>query len=167
MTRQLVGWTLALAFTLGSVGCGGGKEGGGYTVDDIDPGNVAGTIGGAAWELVTADVQPDPFDDATISVSLYAEELETCGFASTDLPFVLFSVEPTVGEYPLSFSLTSGGQTVTLVEPPAQNNIATEGIIQVISVSDTEVEIGLVVVIDDDNTVNGTFVAERCADDGF
>jgi hypothetical protein len=160
MTRLTV-----LALVL--VGCGGGK-GGKYTIDDIDPGLPAGTIGGQAWEMVTADVAPDSFDDAMLSVNLFGEEVEACGFAtSSELPFVLFSIEPKVGEYPLSFSLTEGGQTVTLVVPPSQNNIASEGIVHVIAASDTEVEIGLVAVMDDDNTINGTFVAEICPDDGF
>ena len=163
MTRSV--WMLAGLL----VGCGkDGAGGGDYTVDDIDPGVPSGTIGGTAWEMVTADVQPDPFDEGTLSVTLYGEEVEACGFAtSSDVPFVLFSVAPTVGEYPLSFSFSEGGQTVTLVVPPSQNNIATEGLVHVAAVSDTEVEIGLVAVMDDDNSVNGTFTAERCPESTF
>lgn len=160
--RRMMGWMFGFAL----IGCGG-KEGGagGWTVDDIDPGTVAGTIGGVAWEMVTADVQPDLFEEGRLSVTLYADAIEPCGFGSSDLPFVLFSIDPTVGEHPLTL-FGEPSQTVTLVVPPAQNNIATEGLIEIRSVSDTEVEMGLVAFMDDDNSVNGSFTADRCPDDG-
>ena len=114
MTRQIGGWTLVLVLV---AACG--SKGGSYTVDDIESGPVKGTIGGADWAMVTANIQADPFGDGSLSISLYAEELETCGYASTELPFVLFSVDAAVGEYPLSFSLTEPGNTVA-VEPPSR-----------------------------------------------
>ena len=164
MTRR----NISFIVIFGLSGCGGKDGGGGsYSAEDIEDASVRGTIGGTAWEMVTADVQADPFDDGLVSVSLYADAVEPCGFATSDLPFVLFSIAPVVAEVPLSLSLGGPGQTVTLVVPPSQNNIATEGLVDVRAVSDTEIEIGLVAFMDDDNQVNGTFTAERCPDDGI
>jgi hypothetical protein len=157
MSRTLSVWVLGAL-----VGCKGG-----YAVEDIDGGPVAGMIGGVEWQMADADVSPSSFDD-DLSITLFAEDVEDCGFGlMSDLPMVLFSVPAVVGEYPLSLSLTEGGRTATLVEPPANNNIATEGIIEVSAVSDTEVEIGIVAVIDDANEINGRFTAVRCAEDTF
>ena len=150
----------ALWLSLALVGCGGG--GNDYTVDDIESGAIAGQIGGASWEMVEALVRIDEFDDTALSIRVYAEDIDDClSPIEPTAPFLLFNMPATTGEYPLSFSLTEGGQTVTMVEPPATNTIATEGIIDLVLDGDS-VDLGLVAVADDANTVNGTLSTTLC-----
>ncbi|MEN0064711.1 MAG: hypothetical protein AAGA48_21375 [Myxococcota bacterium] len=141
-----------------AVACGGGGD---YSVDDIEAGLVSGTIGGASWEMVEAQVEVDPFDANQLSIEVFAEDVDDCTFASSKEPFLLFSVDNQTGEYPLSFDLLQGGQTITIVEPPANNNIAAEGIIDLV-VNEGSIEVGLVAFIDDDYNVNGSFTADIC-----
>ncbi|MEM6930653.1 MAG: hypothetical protein AAF602_27215 [Myxococcota bacterium] len=142
------------------VACGG--DGGGFTVDDIESGLVSGFINGEAWEMIEAVVTEDAFDANQLSIEVFAEDVKDCDpFATSKSPFLLFSIDGMTGEYPLNFSFSEGGQTITLVTPPADNNIATEGIIDLV-VNGDSIDVGLVASIDDDNTVNGSFSATVC-----
>ncbi|MEO0603185.1 MAG: hypothetical protein AAF211_17230 [Myxococcota bacterium] len=143
-----------------AVACGDG--GGSFTVDDIESGLVSGFINGAAWEMVEAVVTQDTFDADQLSIEVFAEDVKDCDpFATSTSPSLLFSIDNSTGEYPLNFSFSEGGQTITLVTPPAGNNIATEGIIDLV-VNGDSIDVGLVASIDDDNTVNGSFSATVC-----
>ena len=144
------------------IACGGGG-GGSYEKSDIKSSVPAGTFSGTDWSMIKAEVKVDSFDSNKLSVTLYAEDVETCGFggASGEKGQVFFSVKKEVGDYPLSFSLTEGGQTVTMFTPPMDNLVLTEGVIVVKEITDTTVTIGLVAG-GTDNTVNGTFTADLC-----
>ena len=139
-----------------------GSDSNDYTVDDIESSLVSGSIGGASWEMVEAIAEVDAFDDTQISFSVYGEDVEDCGFAIDPTgPFLLFSLPAESGEYPLSFSLTEGGTTLTMVEPPSTNTIVSEGLID-LTIDGDQIDVGLVARVDDANEVNGSFSTTLC-----
>lgn len=150
---------LAFAFVVAASGCG--PETTGYSADDIGSGAPSGSVDGASWAMIEATAEPDAFDDTELNIHLYGEDLDECGFPAAEAPYVMFSVPRQVGQYPLSFSLTGGGRTATIVVPPADNRIATEGIIVIETLSETEVSVGLIADAGDD-MVNGSFTAPFC-----
>ncbi|WP_281325059.1 hypothetical protein [Polyangium sp. 6x1] len=145
---------LALGTTL-LAACGGG-----FSVDDIEDHAPEGTVAGASWAMKSAVVTDD---GDRFSVSLFPVEVMACDkFASSDTQ-ILFSAPKTAGEYPLKLELTdlNGSQTITFVTAPGQNVIASEGILNVESVSADKVTIGLLAEAEE-NTINGRFTTSIC-----
>ena len=144
--------------------CGGG--GGGYKVSDIHSTAPAGTIDSAPWSLFTATIRSD---GTTLSVNLFADTtVATCSqfeSSTSTIPFVMFSMPAQVGARPLQLSLSDfsdpNNQTVTFVTPPSNNNIATDGIIDVSALDGASVTLGLLVDAGSD-TVNGTVATPLC-----
>lgn len=133
---------------------------GGFSVDDIEDHAPQGTVAGANWAMKSA-VVTDGGD--RLSVSLFPVEVTACdSFASSDTQ-ILFSAPKTAGEYPLKLELTdlNGSQTITFVTGPGQNVIASEGILNVESISAEKVTIGLLAEAEE-NTINGRFTASIC-----
>ena len=143
------------ATTLGLAACGPRSYGPG----DIDDGTPSGTVDGASWTMVEASVSIDGTD---LDIDLYAEDVDECAFASTDLPQIMFSVPNEVGDYELYLQGLFDGRTATFFVPPSNNIIATNGLIQVRAVSATEVTIGLVIDGGDGNFLSGTFTTPIC-----
>jgi len=146
---------LALGTTL-LAACGGGTS-----VDDIADQAPQGKVAGASWTMKSAVVTDD---GERFSVSLYPIEVMACdSFAQADT-HILFSSPKTAGEYPLKLELTdlNGSQTITFVTGPGENVIASEGVLNVESVSADKVTIGLLAEADDANTINGKFTTSIC-----
>jgi hypothetical protein len=151
-TRKMVA---ALGFAIALAGCEGWEVStSSYSTGDISIGNPSGVVGGAPWSMSMASVRND---GGYLDIALYAEPVETCSFGSSDKPMLMFKVPATVDSYSVDFS-----QRLTFVEAPAYNTIADGGFIDVKSVSDTSVVIGLIVDAGEGYSVNGTFVAEVC-----
>ncbi len=144
------------------VACGVGSSST-HSVSEIHSGTPTGTIGGQSWTMTQANVTSD---GTTLTVNLYGDPgLSTCPSpASPTTGSILFSVPAKVAATELSLSLTGGSnsQTVTFVTPPANNDIATDGIIDVSAVSSTSVTIGLLANGSSGDTVNGTFTSTIC-----
>ena len=162
MNHKLALASLLLALS-STVACGGDDGGGGgdYSAADIEAAAPSGTIEGTAWTMAAALVRLE--DDGELSVELSGtEQTEACPFLlEGDSPGVLFSVAGAAGEYPLHFTSFTDAQTVTMFVPPAQNFIATSGMIVVSNLTATEVTIGLVADADT-SVVNGTFTTTLC-----
>ena len=144
-------WMIAAcvaALTAGAVGCGGGYE--------IADGDLSGTVHGQDWKFVTGWTDDFLSDDKDFFTSLYDVEAEACGFTADTERGLLLNVPRTEGEYELSFS-----QNVTFYMN-SDNKIATTGKMVVESISDTEIEVGLYAMFDDDNEVSGHFTATVC-----
>ncbi|MDI1476276.1 hypothetical protein [Polyangium sp. y55x31] len=134
--------------------------GGGFSVDDIEDHAPQGTVAGASWTMKSAVVTDD---GERLSVSLFPVEVTACdAFASSDTE-ILFSAPKKAGEYPLKLELTdlNGSQTITFVTAPGQNVVASEGILNVESISAEKVTIGLLAEADE-NTINGRFTSSIC-----
>ena len=145
--------------TLGA-GCGG-DGGGSYSAADILDQMPEGAIEGADWTMVEAVVEAGDTATDDLSVTLLAEDVEACGFGLQG-DVVLFSIPRAVGEYPLHFDFSEDSQTVTFYSEATNNNvIASNGLVVVEGVSDTEVTIGLAADAGD-STVNGRFTATIC-----
>ena len=150
-----IGSAVGLALLL--VACGGGDD---YSASDIKDQIPQGRLDGASWSMVSAVVEEDPFDPNELSVDLYAEQVDACGFGTGEK--IMFSVPRAVGEYPLKFEFGSDNQTVTFYVPPGSNTIASDGIIVIESIDGTTITMGLVAHYDDNFTVNGRFTTEIC-----
>ena len=157
--KRLPLWMMTLVFGLTLVACGPdpvvnspGNEN--YWRSDIADHTPSGIIGGAEWTMTIAEVidTGDKFD-----VTLYGEPIETCVFAVPTKPSVSFTVPNHVREY---FMTTN--QTGRFAEPPIFFTLAVTGLIDVRSISDTSVTIGVVIEAGNDNSVNGTFDTLIC-----
>ncbi len=139
----------------------GGKN---FDESDIIDQPLQGTLNGEAWELASAGVSVDPFDETELSFDLLGEDGDACGFNENTSPYVIFSLPAEEGVYPLSLSLTDleGSRTITYVVPPSDNYIVTNGAVTVDAISDTEITVGIVGYVDDDFELNGTFTTEFC-----
>ena len=153
MTRLFLACLAALTL----FACGSDSS---FTTADIESGTPMGVIAGAPFEYAGAVIE---LRGSELDITLYESEVEDpCSvFGLPDGNVVLFNVPATVGEYPLNFDFSGDTQTVTLVEAPANNLIATEGIIDVEAMSDTEATIGLIAQ-SGDSYVNGRFTASIC-----
>jgi hypothetical protein len=152
---------LLVALPLATSGCSS-DTGGSFSASDIVAQTPSGSMEGASWVMADAVVRVDSFDTEELSVTLTSEAMEEeCPFGLGGGSSILFSVPRMPGEYPLNFSFSAGGQTITFSPGPGENIIASDGVIVVESVSDTEVSIGLVAEAGD-SSINGKFTATLC-----
>ena len=143
-----------------------GTSGGGFSASDIKASAPAGTINNMPWTLSKATIKND---GTNLSVNLFADtSVADCADfqdSSSTVPYVLFTMPAQMGERPLQLSLSDfndpNNQTVTFVTPPSNNNIATDGIINVTALSSSSVTLGLVAEAGQDQ-VNGTVTTQIC-----
>lgn len=148
--------------------CGDDDSGPSYSFIDQ---NLQGVIDGISFTSQGGNFE-EGFEEGKFSVSIYdiSEEGDICDVFGTESVFVLFSIPEEVGLYELSFDLSSfSGQTVTLVNPNGangipQNNIASTGAVEILTVSDTEITGRMDARFDGDNNVNGNFTLIFCAE---
>ena len=137
--------------------CGGDadEEDGLYAVSD---GDLSGVVGGEAWSFASGET--DSFlssEEDGFFTSLYTEDLEVCGFESTELPFVLLSIPYEPGTYPFSGSINA-----TFAPDWGENLVTFDGTLIVDEVTDTTVTAGLYAIYDADNEVDGWFTVDIC-----
>ena len=149
------------------ISCSSPTDKGNYSSSDIKDQVVQGQINGSEWSYLSGTAEIDYWDSTKISVSLYDSLIDgICDqfMVSTDR-MVMFSVPGEEGEYQLSFNFSDGGQTVTMVydtEDVPMNMIASEGIIIVDEITDTDITVSLVAHYGSDNAVNGTATVPLC-----
>ncbi len=141
--------TIASTLLLSACGGGGSK----YIDQDL-----AGKIGGADFTYVSGSAKIDSFDSTKLSIVLGAvAPADPCDdFANFGTSKVMTSVPDEVQANTLGLS-----QTVTLFDGTT-NAIATEGEIEVLTRSSTEVQGRLRAKIDSDDEVNGNFTVVFC-----
>jgi hypothetical protein len=150
------------ALCLSTLAACGGDEGGSFTAADIVNQNPQGSMEGSAWSMASALVRVDSFDAEELSVSLHSTApTEACPFIGPEGPVVLFRLPRMQGEYPLSFDFSSDSRTITFSPSAGQNIIASDGVIVVEALSDTEVTIGLVAEAGA-SSINGKFTTMIC-----
>lgn len=131
--------------------------------------NLQGTIDGISFNS-KGGTASDGFEDGDFSISIYDtnEEGDVCDVFSSDNVSIIFSIKAEVGLYELSFDLNSfDGQTVTLLNPNGeggipQNNIATLGAVEVLTITETELTGRMDARMDAENSVNGNFTVQFC-----
>lgn len=141
-----------------TIACGG-SEG-------FNPTPPAGTFNGQPWSMVAATVQKasNKYD-----ISLFSETVAKCSsFAPSGSTkgSLLWTMPAELGNRPLKLDLFSlfdpSNQTVTFLTPPSSNTIATTGAVEVLSMTDTMVTIGVLAKTGTGNDINGTFTATLC-----
>lgn len=134
---------------------------GGFTAADINAAEPQGLIAGDAFTMMAARISREGEE---LDVNLFAATpTDPCGFGLPEGDAILFDVPAAVGEYPLSFSFSdfANSRTVTLFEGPSNNIIASEGLIVVEALSDSEVTLGVVAESGND-FINGRLTATIC-----
>ncbi len=160
---------VTLSSTLIISSCGSDDDSG-PSYEFIDQ-NLQGTIDGISFNS-KGGFFDEGFEEGTIRMSIYdiSEEGDVCDIFGSESVFILFTIPETVGLYELSFDLSSfDGQTVTLVNPNGeggipQNNIASTGAVEILTVSETEVTGRMDARLDGDNSVNGNFSVIFCTE---
>lgn len=154
---------VSLGMLMGISACGKDEDAG-PSYSFIDQ-NLQGTVDGIPFTLKGGTFE-DGFEDGEIFIDLYDinEQGEVCDLFFGEHVSVFFSIPNAIGLYELSFNLNSfDGRTVTLYNPDnSLNTIATEGAVEILSISATEVTGRLDARADENNAVNGNFSAVLC-----
>jgi len=128
--------------------------------------NLQGKIDGEDFILGDGRGEISFFEDDQLSIDLYHsdEPEDACDVLNSDFVYAFFTIPDEVGIYELFLDLENfEGQTVTLFNPDGTlNNIATEGAVELTSITDTEVSGRIDARMDDDNFINGNFTVEFC-----
>jgi hypothetical protein len=151
---------LALTFLLA---CSDDDEKSSYSFKDQD---LSGEIEGDSWTYEDGFVEEGTYEDEEVlDISLFLDQgVPACETFSREGDQVFFFVPNAVGLYKLNFDLSSfDGQTVTLFDDEETLNvIATEGAIEILSITETEVTGRIDARADGNNHVNGNFTVSFC-----
>ncbi|WP_370086139.1 hypothetical protein [Ekhidna sp.] len=159
----LSGFIIASVILLSS--CGGDDAGPAYNFIDQ---NLQGTIDGQNFVYGEGIVEASSFNEGKFSLDLYDEQEEITDicdfFGFGDHVSIFFEIPDEIGLYELFLNLESfEGQTVTLFNPDgSQNNIATMGAVEILSISATQVKGRMDARMDEANSVNGNFTVQFC-----
>jgi hypothetical protein len=129
---------------------------------DIVSTTPTGHFSGTGWTMAKSSVTKS---GTNLSVALFSDSSVADCATSSNTPSLIFSVPAMVAkrQLQLSFDFTDpDNQTVTFFVPPSDNNIATDGIINVSAVSDTSVTMGLLANGGTGFDINGTFTSNVC-----
>ena len=135
---------------------------------DFQDQNAQGTINDQTFSLGEASASPSLLQDSDLSFQLFDSSesfTDVCDFFGFgDNVSVFFSLPAEVGVYNLNIDLSNlDGQTATLFDPAETLNIiATQGAIEILTITDTLVTGRLDVRDGSGNSVNGNFTATRC-----
>jgi len=158
-----VAWSFALILTACGGGDGGDDDDSGGGTYQVGSGTLAGTVGGEPWTFVSGETDAFLSDgEDTFWADLYQDPVTaSCtGGPSTYRHRVIASIPKTPGRYPMSLSLNATfvieGDTMT------DNLIATKGVIEVDSVTATQIVGGAHIEYDSANVVNGRFTVTVC-----
>ncbi|MFW5759757.1 MAG: hypothetical protein ACOCXH_02115 [Cyclobacteriaceae bacterium] len=126
-----------------------------------------GQIEGEAWTfeagkaLLTEDQDGNPI----YSIKMYSNNetiTEVCSFFGAEFDEVFFSLPTEIGVYKLSFS-SSNSRTVTLFDREnIMNVIASDGAVEIIAISETQITGRADIRSGNDNFINGNFTLEIC-----
>jgi hypothetical protein len=146
-----------LLFIVVMIGCGKDDPQPTYKFKDQ---TAAGEIENVAWVFVEGKAE---VNGEELSIDLMLDQIEApCdifGFPEGD--FVFFTVPSSVGLYKLSFG--SNSQTATLLESDEfVNIIISEGAIEILTITETEVTGRLDLRFDNTNYINGNFTVDLC-----
>ncbi|MCP4459955.1 MAG: hypothetical protein GY816_18320 [Cytophagales bacterium] len=127
---------------------------------------LQGKIDGLDFVYGDALVKESFFNAGDLSFEIF-DEAETdaaCDIITSDLPRVIFTIPNEIGLIELSLDMGSGdGQTITLYNPDGSMNvIMTEGALEILTITSTEITGRIDAQMDSDNFVNGNFTAGFC-----
>lgn len=142
--------------SLSVLACGGDDED--VSVADQP---LQGQINGQAWTIGSATTNDFLSDEETIWVDAHlAPDVACTGFPVSGERGLIINVPREVGTY--MFDLSLNMTFVYKVDGESNNNVATDGVIIVEEITDTQITASLRGTFDGDNTVEGRFVAELC-----
>ena len=146
-----------------NISCGDDDAGPNYEFKDQI---LQGKIEGKTYQFKDGYFEESFFEEDKFSIQMYDvnEPDDACDVFSSDFVQVFFSIPKEVGLYKLKFNLsTFTGQTATLYDPDESLNvIATEGAIEILTISETEITGRMDARADNRNFVNGDFSVISC-----
>jgi hypothetical protein len=136
-----------------------------YSFKDQD---LSGEIGGEAWTYEDGFVDEDTYDSEEIwDFRLFLEQEESaCDVLFAEGDQILFFVPRVIGLYELSLNSSFEGRVVNLIEDEdvPVNNLASNGAIEILTVTETEITGRIDARLDRDNYVNGNFTVSFCTE---
>jgi len=131
---------------------------------------LQGKIEGETWVFKSGSGEEDFSDPLYLDFDLYDIDsdypCDWSSYSSQDYASkVIFNMPATVGlrELKFSFSNSEENQTVTLYTLEDNfNNIATQGVVEILSITDTEINAQMDIYIDENNFLNGKFTVPYC-----
>lgn len=161
--KSILKFQIALVLTLLLACSDDDEKKSSYAFKDQD---LAGEIEGDSWTYEDGFVEEGTFDgEEILDINLFlAQEDPACETFQREGDEVFFFVPNAVGLYKLSFDLNAfDGQTVTLLDDEETLNvIATEGAIEILTITETEVTGRIDARADGQNFVNGNFTVSFC-----
>lgn len=143
--------------------CGGDSENSpSYEFKDQ---NLQGMINGESWSFITGTAQTSSQDPNQFFVDMAAMAIQDpCNAFVLEGNRVFFSIPNEVGVHQLHLDLSNGtGQTATLFDQSETLNvIATQGAIELLTITSTEVTGRMDARGDTDSFVNGNFTLTVC-----
>lgn len=160
-------FNVLVIFALGLMMTSCGDDEGSSPNCNFSSGNLTGKIENVDWAFDTGKYsQFEDSDGTTLSINMFSSldsAADPCSvFGSNDRIF--FSMPATLGVTELSFDFSDpNSQTVTLFDEEGfVNVIASDGCIELFTITDTEVTGRMNVSSGTDNFVNGEFTLIRC-----
>jgi hypothetical protein len=126
---------------------------------------ATGEIEGESWVFVEGKAE-DAGENLSFDLMLDQAEAPCDIFGFPEGDVVFFTIPNAVGLYKLKFSLSGGTDilTATLFDVEGTLNVvATEGAIEILSITDTQVTGRLDIRSDEDNYINGNFTVTLCS----
>jgi hypothetical protein len=123
---------------------------------------IQGKINGQVWSFKDGNAEVNSFDETKLSIDLGSNKVnDPCGFGATSGLRVFFSIKKELGLKELSSS--TEGQTITMYDPEGSlNTISSEGAVELLTITATQVTGRIDAQFDDDNFVNGNFTVLLC-----
>ena len=155
-----------LSFSSCDPGSGGPGDDSSGDTGFIDQ-NLQGKINGKTYAFVSGEVEESPFNPGSLDFDLYnipRDDTLPFGYPFGGYLKVMFNVPAQVGKTSLFWNLSTGeNETLTLYDPDAgsYNHIVTEGSIEILTLTDTEITGRIWANGDTENTVNGNFTVPR------
>jgi hypothetical protein len=147
------------------VSCSDDEKTSSYSFKDQD---LKGKIGNVAWTFEDGFVEVETIEgELMLDFRMFQDQDEdACDVLFAEGNEVFFDVPNEVGLYKLHLNLNTGeGQTVTLFEDEGfMNNIATDGAVEILTITETEVTGRMDVRFNKKNFVNGNFTIFFCQD---
>lgn len=147
------------------ISCGGDESNDDPTYSFADQ-DLQGLIDGQPFFIGFGSATESSFNNEQFSIKIYDQDEDVTNvcefFGFGNEVSILFEIPESVGLYPLSFSQVS--QTVTLFNPvEVLNVIASDGAVEILTITNEVVTGRIDAYFDDQNNVNGYFTVDICA----
>lgn len=116
---------------------------------------LSGTVDGQPWKPIVCRRSHFQSEEGGERIRVNASEENLVGFDPGTKPKLILSLPKTPGDYPLGPNFN-----LTMFTPPSSNTVLVNGLLRVVTVSDTAIEFSVSARDGDGIEINGTMVAD-------